>query len=182
MAVEQTGSKMISCNHTDPEGCPSKVMRWDRRGYNCPMEAVGDDCVFKANTSIIFMPQNINRLGLIAENTKELAVKEFMLEKKVDVMRMQETHVCWYKAQNVNKIWDRFRGWRESGGCHLNVAYNSRDKLGDISQYGGTSIVTLNNLTNIYSDSGVDDTKLGRCAYTRFRGSEGRVFQVISVY
>lgn len=36
------------------------------------------------------------------ENTKELAAKEFMLEKDGDVMGIQESNVCWHKVRNTN--------------------------------------------------------------------------------
>lgn len=70
-------------------------------------------------------------------------------------------------------IWDRFRTWRQSGRCHLTVASNSSDKLSAKLQYGGTSIITFNKVTNTYLDSGVDTTKLGRWVWARFRGDEG---------
>lgn len=105
-----------------------------------------------------------------------------MLEKGVAVMGMQETNVCWHEVHNTNKNWDQFRGWREIRGQQLTVAYNSSDKLSKNSQYGGTSLNNLNTLTNRYLESGVGETKLVRWAWKRYRGSEGKVFQVVSVY
>ena len=118
---------MISCNDTASGGRPVRVNRWNRQGSNRPMEAVRDECALKLSTSLRLMTQNINGIGLIAENIKELAVKELLIDKKIDVMGIQETNVCWHKMQNKHKIWDRFRGWKESGSCKVSVAYNFSD-------------------------------------------------------
>lgn len=60
--------------------------------------------------------------------------------------------------------------------------YNSSDKVRYISQYGGTSRVTLYTQANINLDSAVDETKVGRWDWTRYRDSSARVFNVVSVY
>ena len=86
---------MISCDDTVAGGLPVRVDRWDRQGSNRPMEAVGDECALKLSTSLRLMTQNISGFGLIAENIKELAVKELLIDKKIDVMGIQETNVCW---------------------------------------------------------------------------------------
>ena len=173
---------MVSCTDTALGGRPVRVDRWDRQGSNRPMEAVGDECALKLSTSLRLMTQNINGFGQFAENIKELAVKELLIEKKIDVMGIQETNVCWHKMQNKHKIWDRFRGWKECGSCKVSVAYNSIDTISAKSQYGGTSLITMDMLAHRLIDSGVDDTNLGRWAWSRYRGKEGRVLQIVSVY
>jgi len=146
------------------------------------MEAVGNECAFKLSTSLRLMTQNTNGIGLIAENIKELAVKELLIEKKIDVMGIQEKNVCWHKMRNKHKMWDRFRGWKECGSCKLAVAYNSSDTIKEKSQYGGTTLITMNILAHRYVGSGIDETKLGRWAWTIYRGKEGKVFHVVLVY
>ena len=168
--MKEPGIQMVSCDDTASGGRPVRVDRWDRQGSNRPMEAVGDECAFKLSTSLRLMTQNINGLGLIAENIKELAVKELLINKKIDVMGIQETNVCWHKMQNKHKIWDRFRAWKESGSCKVSVAYNTSDTISAKSQYGGTSLITMNMLAHRHLDSGVDETHLGRWAWTRYRG------------
>jgi len=126
------------------------------------MEAVGDECAFKLSTNLRLMTQNTNGIGLIAENIKELAVKELLIENKIDVMGIQKTNTCWHKMSNKHKTWDRFRGWKECGRCKLAVAYNSSDVISEKSQYGGTTLITMNMLAHKYMRSLVDETKLGR--------------------
>ena len=89
---------MISFTDTASDGHPVRVDRWDRQGSNRPMEAMGDECALELSTSLRLMTQNINGLGQLAENIKELAVKELLIDKKIDVMGIQETNVL---AQNA---------------------------------------------------------------------------------
>ena len=74
---------MVSCTDTALGGRPVRVDRWDRQGSNRPMEAVGDECALKLSTSLRLMTQNINGLGQFAENIKELAVKELLIDKRL---------------------------------------------------------------------------------------------------
>jgi len=126
------------------------------------MEAVGNECAFKLSTSLRLMTQNTNGIGLIAENIKELAVKELLIENKFDVMDIQKANICWHKMSNKHKTWDGFRGWKERGRCKLAVAYNPSDVISEKSQYGGTTLITMNMLAHKYMRSLVDETKLGR--------------------
>ena len=68
------------------------------------MEAVGDKCAFKLSTSLRLMTQNINGIGLLAENIKELALTELLIKKKIDVMGIQETNVSTQDAQQTQNL------------------------------------------------------------------------------
>ena len=105
-----------------------------------------------------------------------------MLENKIDAMGMQETNIYWHKMRNKHKIQDRFIGCREEGGCHLLTAYKSSDKISERSQYVGAFLITLNILATRTLENGVDETKLGKWTQTRYIGSKGKIFHVVSVY
>ena len=79
-----------------------------------------------------------------------------------------------------NKIWDRFRGYRESH--NLSVAFNTEDKNSKAFQPGGTALLSVGKLSHTWDSSGVDSTKLGRYSWSRFQGSYGRYLRVVSVY
>jgi exonuclease III len=107
-------------------------------------------------------------------------LKTFTSNKMVDILAIQELNVCWTKVAHRNKIWDRFRGWKESS--HLSVAFNTEDTDAKVSQTGGTALISINKISHIWDSSGVDKSKLGRWAWTRYQGTEGRNLRVVSVY
>ena len=77
---------------------------------NRPEDGVGDHCEGKNEGCIRIVSQNINSLGLVAGNMKEKNLNEFLMEKSVDVMGIQELNIQWNKVPHKDKIWDRFRG------------------------------------------------------------------------
>ena len=62
-------------------------------------------------------------------------MKEFISDYKIDIMALQQLDVSWDKVKNANKIWDRFRGWKESS--NLSVGYNTEDVNRRTFQPGG---------------------------------------------
>jgi len=81
-------------------------------------------------------------------------VKEFINTFHIDIMALQQLDVSWDKVQNANKIWDRFRGWKESS--KLSVAYNTEDVNRKAFQPGGTAVVAVGNVTHQWDSSGFD--------------------------
>jgi hypothetical protein len=141
---------------------------------------VGDHCGVKDKDTIRILTQNINGMGQVADSLKEMNLKTFTSNKMVDILAIQELNVCWTKVAHRNKIWDRFRGWKESS--HLSVAFNTEDKDAKVSQTGGTALISINKISHIWDSAGVDKSKLGRWAWTRYQGTEGRNLRVVSVY
>jgi len=87
-------------------------------------------------------------------------VKEFINTFHIDIMALQQLDVSWDKVQNANKIWDRFRGWKESS--KLSVAYNTEDVNRKAFQPGVTAVVAVGNVTHHWDSSGFESKKLGR--------------------
>ena len=152
----------------------------DRQELNCLVEAVGDHCGTKVGDCIRIVSQNINGLGQSATSLKDQRLKNFAIDKEVNVLGIQEFNVCWNKVKNTNKVWDRFRGWKES--CNISVAFNTFEKNAVRYQPGGTGIVSIDKMSHVWDTSGFDDKNLGRWAWTRYRGSMGRFMRVISMY
>ena len=173
---------MVSCNGSVVEGRPLRDNQggWDRQEPNRPEEVVGDGCVGKHKDNIRIVTQNINGIGQIAGSMKERNLKEFILERDIDIMGVQELNVCWSKVQEKNRIWDRFRYWREV--AQLSVAYNSQDVNKIRHQPGGTAVLSINKMANRVIATGADESKLGRWAWTRYQGSFDRTFIIFSVY
>ena len=81
---------MVSCNGSVVEGRPLRENHggWDRQELNRPEEAVGDGCVGKHKDNIRIVTQNINGIGQIAGSMKERNLKDFILEREIDIMGM----------------------------------------------------------------------------------------------
>ena len=92
---------MVSCNESVVEGrrLRDNYGGWDRQEPNRPEEAVGDWCGGKQKGNIRIVTQNINGLGQISGILKERNLKEFILDRDIDIMGVQELNVCWANVQ-----------------------------------------------------------------------------------
>ena len=76
----------------------------DRQEPNRQEETVGDRCNAKEEHCLRLISQNINGIGQETNNEKELGIKNFITDYKVDIMAVQQLNVCWSKVINTNKI------------------------------------------------------------------------------
>jgi len=93
---------------------------------------------------------------------------------------MSETNVAWHRIPSTQRLHARTSEWFEAR--HLSVAWNLQEDPVSPSQYGGTAILSLNQMAYHVATSGSDDTGLGHWAWTRFRGKQGSFIRVISCY
>ena len=152
----------------------------ERQEPNRQEEIVGDSCKTKEEQCIRLMSQNVNGIGQEANSAKEIGIKDFILNNKIDIMAIQQLNVCWSKVSNINKIWDRFRRWRENH--NISVAYDTTDKNANCHQPGGVALIAVGKITHTWESSGYDKEQLGRWAWSRYQGSYGRHLRVVSVY
>ena len=105
---------MISCHGSVVGGRPLRENNGgrDRQELNRLVEELGDHCGTKCGSCIRIVSQNINGLGQSTTSLKEKRLKNFALDKEIDILGVQEFNVCWNKVKNTNKVWDRFRGWK----------------------------------------------------------------------
>ena len=61
----------------------------DRQVLNRPEESVGDNCNNMDKDCFRLMSQNINGIGQEANNTKEMGIKKFVKDFKVDIFALQ---------------------------------------------------------------------------------------------
>ena len=107
-------------------------------------------------------------------------MKAFILDRKIDLYAIQQLDVCWDKVRNKDKIWDRWKGWQENS--NISVAYSRDEKDRAAYQPGGAAVIASGSISHTWDASGSDNHKLGRWAWTRFQGSYGRYFRVVSLY
>ena len=84
--------------------------REDRQVPNRSEDYVGDTLGVKDGDVIRLVSQNINGIGSVANNSKEIRFKNFITDHDIDIMSFQQLNVCWSKLAIGNRIWDRFRG------------------------------------------------------------------------
>ena len=106
---------MINCDRSVVGGRQLRGRRGgrSRQESNRSEDEVGDHCGVKDKDTIRILTQNINGMGQVADSLKEMNLKTFTSNKMVDILAIQELNVCWTKVAHRNKIWDRFRGWKE---------------------------------------------------------------------
>jgi len=157
---------MVRCNEAVAGERQSRVhpRRLGTQEPNRSEEYVGDSCEGKEENFYMIMTQNLNRIGQNRGNVKEKAAKEFINTFHIDIMALKQIDVSWDKVQNANKIWDRFRGWKESS--KLSVAYNTEDVNRKTFEPGGTAVVAVENVTHHWDSSEFDSKKLGRWSWT----------------
>ena len=63
------------------------------------------------------------------------------------------------RLRREKKIWDRFKGWKESH--NLSVGFNAKDKNAKRYQSGGVALLSLGKISHACESLGADETKLG---------------------
>ena len=66
----------------------------DRQKPNRQGETVGNRYNAKEERCLRLISQNINGIGQEANNEKELGIKNFITDYKVDIMSLQQLNVC----------------------------------------------------------------------------------------
>ena len=172
----------LNNNETVSRGRLAQVnnRRRDTQERNRLEESVGDRCGKKQSAVIRVITQNIDGIGQEPNSLKERNLKDFVLDKEIDIFGFQQLNVCWSKLKYKYRVWDRFKGWNES--YSMSVAFNNQDVTSTPYQPGGTALLTTNKLTYMIDSNGVDDNKLGRWTWVRYKGVDGKFLRVVSIY
>ena len=143
--------------------------------------AVGSTDWRKEEGTLRLAFQNINGFGLSKEKIKDKQLFDFLKEEEVDMMGMAEANICWPKADQKNRLWDRTRGWFECS--NVNYAHNTLEpRISTLSQPGGVASIIVDKLAHKVDASGKDFTGLGRWTWTKFKGKNNMHLRVITVY
>ena len=134
----------------------------------------------KTSNKIRIAFQNINGYITNNDDVKTQSIKDFIEDKYVDIMGMAETNVNWNRLPKHKTIQSTIRGWSEHQ--HLTTAFNQRDNNKSRHQPGGTAIYCRDELGLRFISAGVDDKKIGRWSWMKFRGKDKKIMTFISVY
>ena len=87
------------------------------------METVGNYCREKRELCIRIMIQHVNGIGQKSNSIKEKSLNDLVVGGQVDIMGIQETHVCWSKGRHEDRLNQMFKNWKET--CSITTVYNS---------------------------------------------------------
>lgn len=112
--------------------------------------------------------------------SKSREIIAFALEKEVDVMMMAEINIRWNKVPTENQWGERVYGIAKKEK-HV-FGYNKNDEGILITQYGGTGISVVGDITHHVIEVGMDYTNLERWYWSLLRGWNDQKVRIISAY
>jgi hypothetical protein len=122
---------------------------------------------------------NIGGIGHCNEHTKSKALRQFIVEKGLDVLGVTENNNHWKSVPPEHRLHECTRGWFEK--IHVNYSYYEEYKETGIYQAGGTAIFSINQAADRVMGAG-KDAELGRWSWTRYRGKQGIAVRIYTVY
>ena len=124
----------------------------------------GDQLRPKEDDHLQIVFQNINRFPRYPNDVKNESLREFIKGTQADIMGMAEMGIFWPWIPTQERLWERTRGWFESQKTI--AAYNKCEEKPPITQWGGTSLWSINKAAHHAFESGIDTYGLGHWAWT----------------
>jgi exonuclease III len=100
----------------------------------------------------------------------------------MDIVLMQETGVNWSVIPRKHQWMERSKQYFEPNTSKISFGFNRHDKTKSPRQWGGTGIFTRGKLIHFSMGTGTDEKGLGRWTWARYRGRQGIVLRVVSIY
>jgi hypothetical protein len=95
---------------------------------------------------------------------------------------MQETGVNWSVIPHKHQWMERSKQYFEPNTSKISFGFNRHNKTKSPRQWGGTGIFTRGKLIHFSMGTGMDEKGLGRWTWARYRGRQGIVLRVVSIY
>ena len=140
----------------------------------------GDPYILKEDDTYRFVSQNIDGLGVTYKNSKADQLKDWMYDRDVDCVGLQEMKVNWNKVTSQERIYSRLYDRRWETQKH-SVAHNIHDSSARF-QYGGTCTMAMNHLTHYIKTSGVDSRNLGRWSWLKVECKDKTATRIVTAY
>ena len=141
----------------------------------------GDNLKHKNKKNLRIMFQNINGFGCTKEDEpKTKGFFDLMKDSEIDVFAMAETNVDWRKVKKKYTIWDQTKEWFEN--IRVTASTNQHDTYKKHYQPGGTAIVSQGEVALQIMESGYDTNRMGRWAWSLYRGKNNVKLRVVLVY
>ena len=139
----------------------------------------GDPLTYKPDHLFRIFLLNIGGLSKSQNNYKNQALKQILINNKVDVCCLTETNVHWKLLPPEERLNSRFQYWFEN--LHVHGSYFASYPYADWHQVGGTSLLSINEASTRVMGHG-SDQPLGRWSWTRYRGKDGLTLRVFAAY
>ena len=144
-----------------------------------PDVAYGDGVETKEDGIYRLAYGNIDGFNLTPyNNPKANSLKSWLRSIDADFFAGNEAKINWKLMPPSGRLPEIFR---TENALRTVAAYNTNENI-ERRQYGGTFQLTFGELASRVVDTGVDDSGLGRFAWTKFQGRNGHVARLVSVY
>jgi hypothetical protein len=124
--------------------------------------------------------QNIGGFTLDNSTFKDYLLREGINTFQLDILGMAETNMDWQLVEEDKKLYNRTRGWWES--MHFSYTYNITGPLILRQQWGGTALFSINKAAHRVVEKGMDESKLGRWFWTKYRGRNNYTLVIFVAY
>jgi hypothetical protein len=121
---------------------------------------------------------NINGLGKMTNDIKNVELHGFLVEGRLDVFGMTETNIHWRNNQTQAK--DIMYGWFQR--THLSQQYYKEYPTTATFQVGGVLQVVTGDITSRVNSQGGDTSGQGRWAWHTLSGKAKRTIRIITAY
>ena len=140
----------------------------------------GDAFEEKCEGHIRITSRNIGGLLVKLNNKKELDLKNWIKEKGIDIMGIQEANINWSRCSQNERFTHRMKSmnWRfMKGSTSHNKHFDSHSK----SMFGGTITLAVEEVAQATTTMGADHTGLGRWSWLKIESKKFST-RIISVY
>ena len=138
------------------------------KGFEKSNDFWGDGMGSKESDCIRIITKNIGGLGRRVLNAKEIHLKQWMKEKEVDIIGLQELNINWSLCDQRERPLQRFKSldgeWVRGSSSH------NKNEIRKKHQFGGTLSLVMNEATKAVTATGADLDGLGRWSWVLLSG------------
>ena len=174
MKPDQTNTFLIE-PYINPSNTPKQKKR------KLQHRTFGDHLTFKSKDTVRIVSQNVNCIGISTQNNYKIEeAKNWMLQNEVDIVGWQETGIAFHTLPKYEKLPERIKDirWKKVRISSSNNKHETLQKF----QYGGTAVISFDEVAHRVKATGADSTGLGRWSWMLFEGKNNHFTRVISAY
>jgi len=124
--------------------------------------------------------QNVGGFPTQKGKFKEDNIRLGLQKWEFDIFGMAETNLDWRVLPENDKLPNRTKEWWEHQ--HVSWAHNQTSAPRQAIQYGGTALFSNNKAAHRVIGKGLDESNLGRWAWTRYKGKGNHTLRVLVAY
>ena len=125
---------------------------------------------------------NVNNVSPYADAERDQKLFQAIIDTEVDILLMQEIGVNWSKVPRTKQWQTRCDSVFEPGVTKSRLSFNRHDPTDTAKQWGGTGVFSQGKISFYSMGTGGDKAELGRWTWARYRGKQGVVLRVVSIY